>query len=261
MNVKNCDGCGKEIYVSNYKYRTQKYHFCDKTCYRENIGKYFTGKNNGNYKRVECTCAHCGMKFLRKPSQIRGKKSYCSNTCHTAAIIETPNTPRIRVVCSCDNCGASFERTPAQISGKKNLYCSMECKDAHASVLYSGENHPCYKPEISDEERIAKRKFPAYFDWRNNVYERDSYTCRCCNDAKGGNLAAHHIYNYSQYREMGLDIDNGITLCSNCHKNFHDKYGYTSNNLRQLIDFFVEQGGDATALFVLEGTLIPSQAC
>ncbi|WP_392397633.1 HNH endonuclease [Paenibacillus tuaregi] len=128
-------------------------------------------------------------------------------------------------------------------------------------MIYSGKNHPCYNPDITDEERISKRKFPEYLLWRGDVFLRDSYTCTCCGDARGGNLTAHHIFNYSEHPHLRLSVYNGVTMCVDCHKKFHDTFGYTKNNLDQLIEFFRECGGDVSTLFALEGTLIPSQAC
>lgn len=45
----NCDGCHKEIMVEPYRIEAQKYVFCDNGCYKENIGKYFSGRNNHFY--------------------------------------------------------------------------------------------------------------------------------------------------------------------------------------------------------------------
>jgi len=57
-----------------------------------------------------------------------------------------------------------------------------------------------------------------YRDWRNSVFQRDNYTCQICN-VIGGKLNAHHIYKVSMYPELIFEINNGITLCYNCH--FH----------------------------------------
>jgi hypothetical protein len=42
-----------------------------------------------------------------------------------------------------------------------------------------------------------------------------------CNDASGGNLNAHHLYSWTAYPEKRVYLDNGVTLCTECHKEFH----------------------------------------
>lgn len=108
---------------------------------------------------------------------------------------------------------------------------------------FSGENNPRWKGGITPEnERI--RHSSEMNEWRNKIFKRDKYTCQCCGDSKGGNLRAHHILNFSKYPELRFDIDNGITLCSNCHDfqkygSFHHVYGTHNNNLIQLNEYIL----------------------
>jgi hypothetical protein len=50
-------------------------------------------------------------------------------------------------------------------------------------------------------------------------------------------LCAHHINNFSEFPEIRLAIDNGITFCKECHELFHNTYGFKNNNINQLNDF------------------------
>lgn len=57
--------------------------------------------------------------------------------------------------------------------------------------------------------------------WRLAVFERDKYTCQLC-DKKSGNgkkvvLNAHHIEEFAENEATRYDVDNGITLCVECH--------------------------------------------
>ena len=61
-------------------------------------------------------------------------------------------------------------------------------------------------------------------DWRIKVFERDNYTCQKC-DVKGTKLNAHHIKLFAKYPELRFDVNNGITLCNDCHKKTHWEQG------------------------------------
>lgn len=79
--------------------------------------------------------------------------------------------------------------------------------------------HPrCYK--FPDDEKIAIRRSGEYNNWRRLVFERDEYTCQSCGQ-HGGILNAHHIKPFSKFPDLRLDINNGITLCKDCHRGVH----------------------------------------
>ena len=86
----------------------------------------------------------------------------------------------------------------------------------------SGENHPNWDPTKSNKERYIQRKF-ATTVLRNKTFERDNYTCQCCNKTNTV-LNAHHILPFSKYLELRYDINNLITLCKSCHVSYHSKY-------------------------------------
>lgn len=102
----------------------------------------------------------------------------------------------------------------------------------------SGENNYNYNHEKTTEERILKREYPEYYKWRNDVYKRDNYTCQCCGYNKGGKLNAHHLFSYSKYKNLRTLKENGITLCKNCHDEFHNEFGYIGNTLNQFKEYY-----------------------
>ena len=56
--------------------------------------------------------------------------------------------------------------------------------------------------------------------WREAVFARDGWTCQECGQW-GGYLNAHHIKPFSKFPELRTAIENGITLCKNCHIKKH----------------------------------------
>ena len=99
-----------------------------------------------------------------------------------------------------------------------------------------GEANNKYNPNLTDEQRIMKRNYPEYVEWRKAVYERDDYTCQCCGQ-KGYDIQAHHKYNYADNESLRTDVDNGITLCKICHFAYHKIYGKHDNTTEQLSEF------------------------
>jgi hypothetical protein len=68
------------------------------------------------------------------------------------------------------------------------------------------------------------RNSKEYKLWRNAVFSRDNWTCKFCNK-HGGNMEADHIKPFSDYPELRFAIDNGRTLCVDCHRKT-DSFGW-----------------------------------
>ncbi len=94
---------------------------------------------------------------------------------------------------------------------------------------------------FSTTEQHMARNNTYYKEWKNKVFKRDNYTCQCCGK-RGGNLNAHHLYNFAEYEDLRYDVDNGITFCEHCHlvnyqNSFHFIYGEKSNTPEQVYEF------------------------
>ena len=89
-----------------------------------------------------------------------------------------------------------------------------------------GKDNPAWKGGITPlNQKIRKSK--EYRLWRIAVLERDNYTCRFCGQV-GGIIHADHIKPFSLFPELRFAIDNGRTLCVDCHKKT-DTYGRRKN--------------------------------
>lgn len=99
-------------------------------------------------------------------------------------------------------------------------YCSHKCQPAwNKGKKYpqiTGEKNPNWKGGITPINK-AIRETLEYEQWRKSVFERDNYTCQNCGEV-GGKLNADHIKPFSLYPEFRFDINNGRTLCEDCHR-------------------------------------------
>ena len=93
---------------------------------------------------------------------------------------------------------------------------TKEHKEA-ISRAHSGENNWNWKGGCSRDTRNDKR----YKKWRANIFARDDWTCQTCSrrSCSGDKvyIEAHHINSWAQYPEERYDLENGVTLCKECH--------------------------------------------
>jgi len=122
----------------------------------------------------------------------------------------------VRWDCICD-CGGTCSRTSESLRSKFISSCGCNIR---------GSNSIHWNPELTLGEREIQRNTPENKEWSLLIKKKDNFTCQKCLDNTGGNLVSHHILSYSKYKEARYDIDNGITLCEECHKEFHHLYGY-----------------------------------
>ena len=118
------------------------------------------------------------------------------------------------------------------------------------TVHFVGENNPNWKGGITPEN-VSIRMSQEYDDWRLSVYRKDRFSCLVC--GTHDNLTAHHIYPFSVYPELRLDVNNGMTLCNEHHstkypESFHSTYGCFNNTPQQLEEYINNKrkqlGGD-----------------
>lgn len=153
--------------------------------YLPSSGRWYKGHNT--YEYVDA-CEICGEPFLAL--SYSGNKQFCSN-----------------------KCAGKSKR------GSNNVFTRPEVRKKLKQVdrsYMTGENNLNWKGgKYTTEERYQIRI--ELTEWRKEIFERDDYTCQLCGKRGNGYLNAHHIKPFSDYPELRLDLDNGITLCADCH--------------------------------------------
>ena len=211
---------------------------------KETIKKFSYSPNKlskNSHKLVVWKCDECDSIGIRVFRDCRDICSKCYTQKHLGRII-TKNY-------CCKSCGGYINKTAA-LHGLGNCYscyikniitrnyCCIECGDLityhsafygsgrclkceHKSRInrYSGKNNPNYIDGRTPENRKI-RNSKEYEEWRNKVFKRNNYTCQECNQI-GYKLHAHHIKSFSKFPKLRFKLENGKTLCEECHSEIH----------------------------------------
>lgn len=97
--------------------------------------------------------------------------------------------------------------------------------------------HNSWKGGVTPENKIIRRSLEFKF-WREAVFKRDNWTCVHCGK-RGVTLHPDHIKPFAFFPELRFDVENGRTLCVDCHKKT-DTYG------RKSIDKYGTQNSKTT---------------
>ena len=147
---------------------------------------------------------------------------------------DSPESSSVKVRVKCDYPGCTdIHEVEYSCYTKYNHDGITYCLKHANPVFHSGEKHPLYNP---NKEHDDIRKTPEYAITKLSVHERDKYTCVSCGK-KIHDPIFHHLYSVNTHKELACKIDNAVTLCKKCHKDFHDIYGYGNNTPAQFIDY------------------------
>ena len=129
-----------------------------------------------------------------------------------------------------------IDRSFMQTKEYKKKQSEIHKGDKNGMFGVTGENHHNWNPNKTHEQRAKERSTGKERGWRIAIFQRDKRICRKCGVEKR-KIVAHHINSYDIHEKERYDINNGVTLCEECHKDFHHKYGYGKNTREQFEEF------------------------
>lgn len=236
INVK-CDYCG-ENYQTTWSAYIHSKKICKKDCCNN---PQCTGE-----KSKESLTIKYGVDNARKIEGVNDKikktniEKYGSENPFSSEIIKD----KIKTICL-TKYGVEHPTQSEAIKEKVKETCiSKYGVPCYLNLDYAGEknskeNNPRWKGGVAYHR--VERSCWEYRQWRTAVFNRDKYTCQCCGakSAKGKSvtLVGHHIRNWKDNLNIRYDVSNGITLCEECHIQFHIKYGKKNNTPEQLSEF------------------------
>ena len=120
---------------------------------------------------------------------------------------------------NCKWCGKEVILKKSNTRPNRGKFCSKECYTAwQLENAPSGPDHHSWIDGGKHEDEMNRlRHTREWSDWRMEVFERDDYTCQICGE-RGLEFHPHHILQKCDYPDLIFEVDNGITLCKDCHR-------------------------------------------
>lgn len=211
-----CD-CGERLIVAMAYLRNGKKKSC-KNCY---VYYNFVDLTGRKFKRLTVE----GL--ANKKSKAKGEKIVWSCTCE---------------------CGNRTDVIGSNLTTGKVVSCGCYRGEISSRIITTynkspygrGELHHAYNPNLSDAERERNKSRSydrAFVNWSYAVKRRDWFTCKVCGESKSDEMNAHHLNGWNWCEEGRYDISNGVTLCKECHMDFHNQYGYGDNTKEQFDNY------------------------
>jgi len=208
-----CKHCGNK-----HKVGDNRIQYCSIACYNTHTKT----KGIDGYKK----CEVCDVEFpYRKTLLVRNcgvvhcvRSRFCSKKCSTywRSVLNNPS---------------KNPETARKISqAKKNSQPTHLWTDdaiQKRRITISGDGHWNWQGGKTDENKKRRKSYETR-QWRKAVFDRDNYTCVLCKRRSCAEdhvyLQADHIKPWSTHPDLRWDIDNGRTLCVECHRET-DTYG------------------------------------
>lgn len=152
----------------------------------------------------------------------------CKIIAHSHTVIMKNGKPQQYFLVEC-HCGKRDIISSNTVWRRKECF---KCGHKTRAKTISGPNHWNYNPNLTDQQRFENRRHSIYRISYKSIYLRDNFTCKKCSKNTRKPIA-HHLNGWDGFPEQRYDPNNIVTLCSNCHNNFHAEFGYGKNTKEQ----------------------------
>jgi hypothetical protein len=249
MASKCCGKCSKRKKRSKYLDLTNRKFGRLVVLGRDNNRETISGKTKRIYWKCACECgkttsvlrhnlengstSSCGCLGREK-----AKKNYEDLVGRKFGRLVVIKRVGRKWLCKCECGNETITQSTNMIDGRTT---SCGC---YAVEVRSGKNNCFWKGGVSSIN-IKKRADAKSRMWSVSVKRRDKYICQKCGFKgmpKDNMMRSHHILSFNDHINERTNIDNGITFCVKCHKDFHNIYGRTSDN-EKVNDFLLKSKG------------------
>jgi 5-methylcytosine-specific restriction endonuclease McrA len=159
-------------------------------------------------------CLRCNKEFKTFPSR-REKRRFCSLECRNTSYRHRSLTLEQREKMSI----AHRKRWANGFKGSTGLHWRKTNEQLENK---RGIKNPSWKGGITPINHKIRTSLKME-DWKRDCRQRDDFRCFDC-DERGGQLQVDHLYPFSLFPRLRFDLDNGQTVCKNCHKERTNKF-------------------------------------
>lgn len=187
------------------------------------------GRNKSYYKGLGY--------YIPERKDVNGKLRTPKNTKIKVNVEHLTKSSAVYVDVECDCCHTPLKVRYQDYTGH-NHDGKYYCEKCRSKVFISGKNNPRWNNTLTDYERENGRNYPEYREFVKKVMQRDNYLCAVCGKTKSNDMYVHHLDGYNWCDEGRTKLSNGITLCGDCHKEFHRVYGCGFNTKEQFEEWY-----------------------
>lgn len=187
-------------------------------------------------------CLRCGAeRFAHQSVLKKGHGNFCSRSCTSLYLWGNKKYKEKQKLSHKGNIPTNLDQLKkiAQSPGGKARMSLVGKKlggwnKGQIMPQIRGENHYLWIEDrklLKDDSHDRGGQF--HREWSKSVKNRDGWKCKISNSNCSGQVVAHHILPWRDYKELRYEVNNGITLC-------HFHHPRKRNDEMMLSPFFQE---------------------